>query len=85
MSESVIRVFIGLTDDRIDAVRLKANQLIIEIINKNTKEWCEQNIIPKLFSTKENTSYIKKQNLLEIIEVIFILYRKLLLMFLKKL
>jgi len=49
-------------------VRLKANQLIIEIIKANPKEWSEQNVLPRVFSSKENISYIKKQNLLDIID-----------------
>jgi Ca2+-binding EF-hand superfamily protein len=64
----VLNVFVGLTDDRIDAVRVGANQLFIEILSKNPKEWSEQYVIPKIFSGKENQGYIKKQNLLEIIE-----------------
>jgi hypothetical protein len=59
-----LKVFIGLTDDRIDAVRLKANQLIIEIIKANPKEWSEQTLLPRVFAAKENVSYSKKQNLL---------------------
>ena len=47
---------------------MKANELIVEIVSKNSKEWCDQNIIPKVFSSKENQNYIKKQNLLDIIE-----------------
>ena len=61
-------MFVSLTDDRIDAVRLNANKLIVEILSRNSKDWCEQNVIPKVFASKDNISYIKKQNLLEIIE-----------------
>ena len=61
-------MFINLTEDKIDAVRLRANELIVEIVSKNPKEWCDQNVIPKVFSSKENQNYIKKQNLLDIIE-----------------
>lgn len=57
----------SLTDDRIDAVRLKINELIILIINNNSKDWCDQWIMPKLGQMKENANYIKKQNLLDII------------------
>lgn len=60
-------MFINLTEDRIDAVRLRANELIVEIVSKNPKDWCDQNVIPKVFSSKENQNYIKKQNLLDII------------------
>jgi hypothetical protein len=65
----VLKVLFGLTDDRIDAVRLKVNQFIVDIVTKNSKEWCEQNIIPKIYAMKDNTSYIKRQNLLDIIDV----------------
>lgn len=75
----------SLTDDRIDAVRLKINELIILIINNNSKDWCDQWIMPKLTQMKENSNYIKKQNLLDIIEVPFFLCRKLQRMFQKKL
>ena len=68
LSQQVLKVFIGLTDDRIDAVRLNANKVIVEILSRNPKDWCEQNVIPKIFASRDNVSYIKKQNLLEIIE-----------------
>lgn len=68
LTEPVLKVFVSLTDDRIDAVRLRANQLIIEVIKANSKEWSETHLLPKLFYMKENLSYIKKQNLLEIID-----------------
>ena len=61
-------MFISLTEDRIDAVRLKATEFIIEILSKNSKDWCDQNVLPKVFASKENQGYIKKQNLLDIIE-----------------
>lgn len=61
-------MFFALTDDRVDAVRLKINELIVEIINRNNKDWCDLNVIPKVNLMKENASYIKKQNLLDIIE-----------------
>jgi len=67
LSENVLKVIFALTDDRIDAVRLKTNELIIEIINKNNKEWVDKNIIPRIMIAKDNASYIKKQNFLDII------------------
>ena len=42
--------------------------MLIEIVSKNPKEWCDQNVIPKVFGAKENLTYIKKQHLLEIID-----------------
>lgn len=39
LTEAIIKVIFALTDDKIDAVRLKVNELIVEIINKNSKEW----------------------------------------------
>ena len=76
LNEGVLKVLFGLTDDRIDAVRLKANQLIIDIVAKNSKDWSEQYVVPKINAMKENASYLKRQNLLEIIEVLPPLYRK---------
>lgn len=67
LSEGVLKAMFSLTDDRIDAVRLKINELIILIINNNSKDWCDQWIMPKLGQMKENSNYIKKQNLLDII------------------
>lgn len=58
--------------------------MIIQIINNNSKDWCDQYIIPKICQMKENASYIKKQNLLEIIEVFCSLFRKLYQMFQKR-
>lgn len=37
LNEGVLKVIFSLTDDKIDAVRLKINELIIQIINNNTK------------------------------------------------
>lgn len=85
LNEGVLKVIFSLTDDKIDAVRLKINELIIQIINNNSKEWCDQCVIPKISQMKENASYIKKQNLLDIIEVRIYLCRKQLQMSLKKL
>lgn len=66
-----------MLNDRIDAVRLEVNELLIEIIMKNPKDWCDQNIIPRLVAgMKENTNYIKKQNILYIIEVFLLLIKK---------
>jgi hypothetical protein len=81
----VLKVLFGLTDDRIDAVRLKVNQFIVDIVTKNSKEWCEQNIIPKIYAMKDNASYIKRQNLIDIIDVTQYLLRKRYLLFLTKL
>ena len=67
LNESVLKVFISLADDRIDAVRLKANDFLIEVLAKNSKEWSEQHVVPRLFERKENASYVKKQNLLHLI------------------
>lgn len=64
LNEGVLKVIFSLTDDKIDAVRLKINELIIQIINNNSKDWCDQCVIPKVSQMKENASYIKKQNLL---------------------
>lgn len=74
LNESVLKALFCLTDDKIDAVRVKINELIILIINNNSKEWCDQNIIPKISQMKENANYIKKQNLLDIIEVLIFLF-----------
>lgn len=68
LNAEVLKVFVDLTDDRVDAVRLSTNSLIVEILSRNPKDWCEQNVIPKVFASRDNISYIKKQNLLDIIE-----------------
>lgn len=68
LNETVVKMFINLTEDRIDAVRLSASEFLVAVLNKNEKEWSEQNIIPKVFACKENQTYVKKQNLLDIIE-----------------
>jgi hypothetical protein len=64
LNDSLLKVIITLTDDRIDAVRLKANTLLILILNKQSKEWSDANLIPKLALLRESTNYIKRQNLL---------------------
>jgi hypothetical protein len=40
LTENVLKVLFSLTEDKIDAVRLKMNEFIIEIMTKNSKEWC---------------------------------------------
>ncbi len=80
MTEPVLKVLFSLTDDKIDAVRLKTNQLIVEIIAKTPKDWCDQFVIPKIANLKETSSYIKKQNILDLIEVIILINRKQLLL-----
>lgn len=52
LNETVLKVFVALPDDRIDAVRLKANELLIEVLAKNSKEWCEQHVVARLFDKK---------------------------------
>ena len=61
-------MFFALTNDHVYAVRLKINELIVEIINRNNKDWCNLNVIAKVSLMKENTSYIKKKNLMDIIK-----------------
>jgi len=52
LTENALKVLFSLTDDKIDAVRLKVNQLIIDIVTKNSKEWCDQNVIPRIINMK---------------------------------
>lgn len=66
----------ALTDDKIDAVRTSITQLIVDLINKNSKDWADQYVVPKLAAMKENASYLKKQNLVDIFEVSLYLYSK---------
>jgi hypothetical protein len=40
LTENVLKALFSLTEDKIDAVRLKINEFIIEIMAKNSKEWC---------------------------------------------
>lgn len=66
----------ALTDDKIDAVRTSITQLIVDLINKNSKDWADQYVVPKLAAMKENASYLKKQNLVDIFEVCIVLFSK---------
>lgn len=66
----------ALTDDKIDAVRTSITQLIVDLINKNSKDWADQYVVPKLAAMKENASYLKKQNLVDIFEVHLSLFSK---------
>ena len=68
LTENSMKVFFGLVDDRIDAVRLKANELLADIISGQPKDWVDQNVMPKLAGAKENANYLKRQNMLCIIE-----------------
>lgn len=52
LTESTLKVFFGLFDDRIDAVRLRANELLVDIISSQSVEWVDQNVMPKLAGAK---------------------------------
>ena len=41
--------------------------MIVQIISKSAPDWCDKHVFPKVFESRENHSYIKKQNLLDII------------------
>ena len=69
LNENVLKMLFALTDDKIDAVRTSITQLIVDLINKNSKDWADQYVVPKLAAMKENASYLKKQNLVDIFEV----------------
>jgi hypothetical protein len=76
LNENVLKMLFALTDDKIDAVRTSITQLIVDLINKNSKDWADQYVVPKLAAMKENASYLKKQNLVDIFEVFLYLYSK---------
>lgn len=76
LTEAMLKTVFALTDDKIDAVRVKTNELIIAMVNGSSKEWSDQHLMPRLSQMKENANYIKKQNLLDIIEVRLHLSRK---------
>jgi hypothetical protein len=42
----------ALADDKIDAVRTSITQLIADLINKNSKDWADQYVVPKLAGMK---------------------------------
>ncbi len=72
----MLSVFIGLIEDRIDAVRIEGNSLLVQIVSNNKSSWCDKQLIPKLF-TKDPATHIKKQNLLDFIQVFIYIFRKL--------
>ncbi len=61
----------GLVCDKINAVKEKAAELLINIISQQSPQWCDTTIIPKLAQLKESQNYIERQVLLQVIEVIF--------------
>ena len=63
-------MIISLVCDKINAVRDKATELLINIILQQSPQWCDMAIIPKLSQLKESQNYIERQELLQVIEVI---------------
>lgn len=71
LNDKLTTMLVHLVQDKIHAVREKASQLIINIISQQSPQWCESMLIPKIESLKESSSYIERQILLDIIDVIF--------------
>ena len=57
-----------LASDRVDAVRKKTIDLIVNIIKKQNKDWVDANLIPQISKLKDNKSYLLRQNTILIIE-----------------
>ena len=58
-----------LAHDKVDAVRKSVVNLIIEIIKKQSKDWCDAQLIPHLAKFKDNKNYLHRQSVISIIEV----------------
>jgi hypothetical protein len=54
--------------NKIEAIRLKASNVIIKIIKKSPKEWCEAELLPLLIKTKDEPSYLIRQRIIAVID-----------------
>ena len=70
LNDKMTNMIISLVCDKINAVRDKATELLINIILQQSPQWCDMAIIPKLSQLKESQNYIERQELLQVIEVI---------------
>lgn len=70
LNDKMTNMIISLVCDKINAVRDKATELLINIILQQSPQWCDTAIIPKLSQLKESQNYIERQELLQVIEVI---------------
>jgi hypothetical protein len=54
--------------NKIEAVRLKASNVIIKVIKKSPKDWCEVELLPLLAKTRDEPNYLIRQRVIAIIE-----------------
>jgi uncharacterized protein YchJ len=52
---------------RIEAVRLKASAVIVKVVKKAPKDWCEKFFLPEIVKAKEDISYLIRQRVINII------------------
>lgn len=50
-----------------EAVRLKASEIIVNIIKNGPKDWCESEFLPVLMKSKDEPNYLIRQRILHII------------------
>ena len=61
LNDKMTNMIISLVCDKINAVRDKATELLINIILQQSPQWCDMAIIPKLSQLKESQNYIERQ------------------------
>ena len=53
--------------NKVEAVRVKSTSVIINIIKKSPREWCENELLPQLFKVKDESNYLLRQRVIAII------------------
>ena len=71
LNDKMTNMIMNLVCDKINAVKEKATELLINIIIQQSPQWCDTTIIPKLSQLKESQNYIERQVFLQVIEVFF--------------
>lgn len=74
LNAKTVNTIIELASDRVDAVRKKVIDLIIEIIKKQGPDWSDAHIIPLVIRFKDNPSYLHRQTVILVIQVFIILF-----------
>jgi hypothetical protein len=74
LNDKAIAMIMELAHDKVDAVRKAVINLIVEVIRKQSKDWCDAQLIPHLAKMKDNKNYLHRQSLIPIIEVLFKLF-----------
>ena len=64
----VVDLLLAEMKNKVEAVRKKGTEIIIEIIQKADQGWCDTELIPKLLKSKDEMFYQNRHKLLTVID-----------------